>query len=43
MQVPSIAVIRDNVAYQDFGGTDEAVKALDADAAKIILSILRIA
>ena len=41
--MPSIAVIRDNVAYQDFGGTDEAVKALDADAAKIILSILRIA
>lgn len=41
--MPSIAVIRDNVAYQDFGGTDEAVKELDANAAKAVLSILRIA
>ena len=41
--MPSIAVVRDHVAYQDFGGTDETVDKLDADAAKAILSIMRIA
>lgn len=37
----SVAVIRDNVAYQDFGGVDEAVSALDASAAAKILRMLK--
>ena len=40
----SVAVIRDHVAYQDFGGADETFSApLDANAAKAILRILRVA
>ena len=38
----SVAVINDHVAYQDFGGADEAVKTLDASVAKTILGILRV-
>ena len=39
----SIAVVNDHVAYQDFGGADETVTALDAAAAKKVLEILRVA
>jgi len=40
----AVAVIRDHVAYQDFGGADETFAApLDAAAAKSILRILRVA
>ena len=38
----SVAVVNDHVAYQDFGGADEVVKALDAKAAKTVLEILRV-
>ena len=38
----SVAVINDHVAYQDFGGADETVKALDGAAADKILEILRV-
>lgn len=38
----SVAVINDHVAYQDFGGADEAVDKLDAAAAAKILKILRV-
>ncbi len=38
----SIAVICDHVAYQDFGGADEVVTKLDADAAAKVLKILRV-
>ncbi len=38
----SVAVINDNVAYQDFGGADEVVKTLDTAAATAILKILRV-
>ena len=38
----SIAVIRPHVAYQDFGGSDEVVKELNAAAAKTVLEILRV-
>lgn len=38
----TLAVIDDHVAYQDFGGADEIVEALDTAAAKKVLSILKI-
>ena len=38
----SLAVVNDHVSYQDFGGADETVKALDAAAAKKVLEILRV-
>ncbi len=38
----AVAVINDNVAYQDFGGADEVVKTLDTAAATAILKILRV-
>ena len=38
----SMAVIRDHVAYQDFGGADAAVSELSAPTAKKALEILRI-
>ena len=38
----ALAVINDHVAYQDFGGADEIVEALDTSAAKRILEILRV-
>ena len=38
----SLAVVNDRVSYQDFGGADETVKALDAAAAKKVLEILRV-
>ena len=38
----SLAVVNDHVAYQDFGGADETVTALDAAAAKTVLGILRV-
>jgi len=38
----ALAVINDRVAYQDFGGADDVVKTLDAAAAKIVLSMLKI-
>ncbi|MBO7483378.1 MAG: hypothetical protein J6U17_05800 [Kiritimatiellae bacterium] len=37
----SVAVIRDNVAYQDFGGADEMVPRLDESVAKTILRMLK--
>ena len=38
----SLAVVNDHVAYQDFGGADEIVAALDTAAAKKVLALLRI-
>ena len=38
----ALAIMHDHVAYQDFGGADEAVKSLDAAAAKLALGILRV-
>ncbi|MGN0853938.1 MAG: HAD family hydrolase [Kiritimatiellia bacterium] len=38
----SLAVVNDHVAYQDFGGADETVETLDADAARRVLKILRV-
>jgi len=38
----AFAVVHEHVAYQDFGGSDEAVEKLDLAAAKSILRILRI-
>lgn len=37
----SLAVVNDHVAYQDFGGADAVVEALDSAAAKKVLDILR--
>ena len=39
----AVAVANDHVAYQDFGGADEVFNALDANAAKTVLRILRVA
>ncbi len=39
----SVAVANDHVAYQDFGGADETVSALNAAAAKAIFRLLRVA
>ncbi len=38
----SVAVMNDHVAYQDFGGADEVVKALDKTAVKAVCRILRV-
>ena len=38
----SVAVVNDHVAYQDFGGADETVGALDGATADLILGILRV-
>lgn len=38
----SVAVMNSHVAYQDFGGADEVVSALDKNAAKKVLAALRI-
>lgn len=38
----SLAVVNDHVAYQDFGGADEVVAALDTAAAKKALALLRV-
>ena len=38
----SVAVVNDHVAYQDFGGADETVDALDGATADLILGILRV-
>ena len=38
----SIAVINDHVAYQDFGGADEVVDALDASVADIVFRALKV-
>jgi len=38
----SLAVVNDHVAFQDFGGANDVVSALDSAAAKKVLSILRI-
>ncbi len=38
----SLAVVNDRVAYQDFGGADDIVPALDESAAKTVLQILRV-
>ena len=38
----SLAVVNDHVAYQDFGGADEIVAALDTAAAKKALSLLHV-
>ena len=38
----SLAVVNDHVAYQDFGGADEVVAALDTAAAKKALSLLHV-
>lgn len=40
--LPSLAVVNDRVAYQDFSGADAVVDELNAAAAKAALSILRI-
>lgn len=37
----SVAVIRDHVSYQDFGGADEAVAKLDESVAGTILRMLK--
>ncbi|MBQ6137661.1 MAG: hypothetical protein IJI73_09860 [Kiritimatiellae bacterium] len=39
----AVAVVNDHVAYQDFGGADEVFGTLDANAAKTVLGILRVA
>ena len=39
----AVAVLRDNVAYQDFSGADEIVTMLDEKVAKRILQILKVA
>lgn len=38
----ALAVVHDHVSYQDFGGAEAVVNALDTAAAKKVLSILRI-
>jgi len=40
--MPSVAVVSSHVAYQDYGGADCVVQALNADAVKKTLGVLRI-
>lgn len=40
--IPSVAVVRDHVAYQDFGGADVVSEKIDAALAKKIVKLLRL-